>query len=186
MARNGASTAAWTLALASPSRSGDEASRAVGQGSLKQGRAASSPLGPCCTTARPFSSCLGTTAAEEDPPALWVFLVCRTKWSLRPNFCGQNWQTKLRWPVCTTMWRLTSLRVKKDRAQRSHLKRRSVGVLTTLEPEWTLRCSMTSSRLAKAAPHSRHTGSPASAAWSAECLRKDSTELYFLPHSAHE
>lgn len=57
------------------------------------------------------------TAADFHDSSGCAFLTCRTRWSFRPNFCGQKGHRKSRLPVCTTRCRRTSLAVKNFRSQ---------------------------------------------------------------------
>lgn len=86
-----------------------------------------SGFGCCCCC------CWEAAAADSGGSCFeWDFLMCRTRWSLRPNRCGQNWQRKSRMPVWTTRWRRTSFFVKNFRSQCSHVNFFSLGFLTVL------------------------------------------------------
>lgn len=105
------------------------------------------------------------------PAWLWLFFICRTKWSFLPKRWGQYWQRKSRFPVWTTRCLLTSLPVKKLLSHWSHRYLRSACVFTVLEPAWFFKCVTTSSLVAKILPQIVHSRLPSSAACKATCLR---------------
>ncbi len=80
-----------------------------------------------------------------------AFFKCRVRWSRRPKRWAQRGHRKSRLPVCTTAWRLTSLRVKKRRPHRSHwcfLSRTTVP--GGGRPVCVLRCSSSAGMLSNA------------------------------------